>query len=290
METFWHQLASGLALGGVYALLALALVMIHLSTGLVNFAQGEMAMFSTYLAWKMRESGWSYAFAFGATLLISLAGGAALERLDVRRYAGAPALASVVVFIALALLFHALAGFLFGYAEQSFESPFTGPPLFLAGYLSAHEAGSLLVTLATLALVYLFFRFTDLGLAMRAAAQNPEASRRVGIRVGRLLALGWGLAAAIGAVAGLMAAPLVYLDPDMMGGMLLYAFAGAVLGGIDSPGGAVVGGFLVGALENLLGAYVVGEEMKLSVALIVIVGVLALKPSGLFGRRLVARV
>ena len=284
METFWHQLASGLALGGVYALLALALVMIHLSTGLVNFAQGEMAMFSTYLAWKMRESGWSYAFAFGATLLISLAGGAALERLVVRRFAGAPALASVVVFIGLALLFHALAGFLFGYAE------FTGPPLFLAGYLSAHEAGSLLVTLATLALVYLFFRFTDLGLAMRAAAQNPEASRRVGIRVGRLLALGWGLAAAIGAVAGLMAAPLVYLDPDMMGGMLLYAFAGAVLGGIDSPGGAVVGGFLVGALENLLGAYVVGEEMKLAVALFVIVGVLALKPSGLFGRRLVARV
>ena len=207
-----------------------------------------------------------------------------------RRLAGAPALASVVVFIGLARLFNALAGFLFGYAEQSFESPFTGRPWFLAGYLSAHEAGSLLVTLGVLALVYVFFRFTDLGLAMRAAARHPEASRIVGIRVGALLALGWGLAAAIGAAAGMMAAPLVYLDPNMMSGVLLYAFAGAVLGGIDSPAGAVVGGFLVGALENLMGAYVVGQELKLSVALTIIVGVLALRPAGLFGRPRVARV
>lgn len=290
METFLHQLASGLALGGVYAMLALALAMIHTSTRQVNFAQGEMATLSTYLAWKLRASGWSYPLAFAATVLIAFAGGAALQGLLLRRLARAPALASVVVFIGLALLLRALAGFLFGYAELSFDSPFVGPPLFLPGYLSAHEAGSLLVTLAALAPVYLFFRFTDLGLAMRAAAQDPQASRRVGIRVDLLLALGWGLAAAIGAVAGMMAAPLLYLDPDMMSGALLYAFAGAALGGIDSPAGAVVGGFLVGTIENLMGAYVVGEELKRSVALILIVGVLALKPAGLFGRRLVARV
>ena len=152
------------------------------------------------------------------------------------------------------------------------------------------KSGSIVVTLCVLALVYAFFRFTPLGLAMRAAAQNPVSSRLVGIRVGWMLAIGWGLAAAIGSVAGMMAAPIVYLDPNMMGGVLLYAFAGAVLGGIDSPFGAVFGGFVVGVLGNLVGAYVVGDEVKLSVALAIIIAVLVWRPSGLFGRRLVARV
>ena len=141
-----------------------------------------------------------------------------------------------------------------------------------------------------LALVYAFFRFTPLGLAMRAAAQNPASARLVGIRVGSMLAIGWGLAAAIGAIAGMMAAPIVYLDPNMMAGVLLYAFAGAVLGGIDNPWGAAFGGFVVGVAGNLIGAYVVGEEVKLAVALAIIIGVLVVKPSGLFGRRIVARV
>jgi branched-chain amino acid transport system permease protein len=156
--------------------------------------------------------------------------------------------------------------------------------------MSAHESGAVLVTFCVLALVYAFFRFTPLGLAMRAAAQNPVSSRLVGIRVGWMLAIGWGLAAAIGSVAGMMAAPIVYLDPNMMGGVLLYAFAGAVLGGIDNPFGAVFGGIAVGVLGNLIGAYVVGDEVKLSVALAIIIAVLVWRPSGLFGRRLVARV
>jgi len=183
-----------------------------------------------------------------------------------------------------------LAGWLYGYTIQSFDSPFPGRPWFGNVYVSAHESGSVLVTFAVLALVYGFFSFTPLGLAMRAAAQNPVSSRLVGIRVGWMLAIGWGLAAAIGAVAGMMAAPIVYLDPNMMSGILLYSFAGAVLGGIDNPWGAVLGGFVVGVLENLVGAYLVGAEVKLSVALVIIVGVLVVRPSGLFGRRLVARV
>jgi branched-chain amino acid transport system permease protein len=124
---------------------------------------------------------------------------------------------------------------------------------------------------------------------MRAAAQNPVSSRLVGIRVGWMLALGWGLAGAIGAIAGMMVAPTVFLEPNMMGGILLYAFAGALLGGIDSPGGAVLGGFIVGALENVVGAYV-GSELKLTVALAVIIGVLVVRPSGLFGKVHVTRV
>ena len=138
--------------------------------------------------------------------------------------------------------------------------------------------------------VFAFFKFTPVGLAMRAAAQNPESARLVGIRVSWMLAIGWGLAAAIGAVAGMMVAPVVFLDPNMMGGILLYGFAAALLGGVDNPGGAVLGGFIVGVMENLLGAYVIGTELKLSVALVLIVGTLTLMPNGLFGKNVVTRV
>jgi branched-chain amino acid transport system permease protein len=270
--------------------MALALVMIYQATQLINFAQGEMAMFSTYFAWNLMNRGEPYWFAFLATVVGSFVGGVVIERLIVRPFANAPVLASVIVFIGLSLIFNSLAGWLYGYSVQSFDSPFTSKPWFGGGYMSSHESGSIVVTLAVLALVYAFFRFTPLGLAMRAAAQNPVSSRLVGIRVGWMLAIGWGLAAAIGSIAGMMAAPIVYLDPNMMGGVLLYAFAGAVLGGIDNPFGAAVGGFAVGVLGNLVGAYVVGDEVKLSVALAIIIAVLVWRPSGLFGRRLVARV
>jgi len=290
VNEFLHQFASGLALGGIYAIMALALVMIYQATQLVNFAQGEMAMFSTYLAWWLMQTGWPYWRAFFAAVILSFLGGIIIERVIVRPFAKAPILASVIVFIGLALIFNALAGYLYGYSVQSFDTPFSGRPWFGNVYMSAHESGAVLVSLCVLALVFAFFRFTPLGLAMRAAAQNPVSSRLLGIRVGWMLAIGWGLAAAIGAVAGMMAAPIVYLDPNMMGGVLLYAFAGAVLGGIDNPFGAAFGGFAVGVLENLVGAYVVGAEVKLTVALVIIIGVLVWRPSGLFGRRLVARV
>ena len=290
MSEFLHQFASGLALGGIYAIMALALVMIYQATQLVNFAQGEMAMFSTYFAWKLMDLGWPYWRAFAVTVLASFLGGVVIERTVIRPFANAPVLASVIVFLGLAFIFNALAGWFYGYSVTSFDSPFSGRPWFGAGYMSAHEAGAIVVTLAVLVLVYAFFRYTPLGLAMRAAAQNPVSSRLVGVRVGWMLAIGWGLAAAIGSIAGMMAAPIVYLDPNMMFGVLLYAFAGAVLGGIDNPFGAAFGGFAVGVMENLVGAYVVGPEVKLSVALAIIVAVLVWRPSGLFGRRLVARV
>jgi branched-chain amino acid transport system permease protein len=148
----------------------------------------------------------------------------------------------------------------------------------------------MLVTLVVLVAIYAFFRFTPLGLAMRAAAQNPDSAALVGIRVSWMLALGWGLAAAIGGVAGMMIAPVVFLDPNMMSGILLYGFAGALLGGIDNPWGAVIGGFVVGVLENLLGAYVIGTELKLSVALVLIVTILTIMPNGVFGKKVVTRV
>jgi len=291
MDAFLNQVFAGLATGGIYASVALALVMIYQATHLVNFAQGEMAMFSTYLAWTLIDAGMPYWPAFFLTLVLAFVLGVLIERIVVRPVERAPVLAVVVVFIGLLVIFNSLAGWIYTYTIKVFPSPFPKEPLhFGAHYFSAHELGAVGVTLVVLALLYVFFRYTPLGLALRAAAQNPESSRLVGIRVGWMLALGWGLAAAIGAVAGMMVAPTVYLDPNMMSGILIYAFAAALVGGIDSPGGAVAGGFMVGVLENLLGAYVIGNELKLSIALVLIVGVLIVRPSGLFGRVHVTRV
>jgi len=289
MEALLHQILAGLATGGIYASLALALVMIYQATHLVNFAQGEMAMFTTYIAWSLIHAGMPYWLAFVLTVLLAFVFGVLVERLVIRPVEHAPVLAVVVVFIALLLILNSVAGWIYTYTIKSFPSPFPKEPLF-GRWLSSHELGAIGVTLVVVLLLYGFFRFTPLGLAMRAAAQNPDSARLVGIRVGWMLALGWGLAAAVGAAAGMMVAPIVYLDPNMMGGILLYAFAAALVGGIDNPWGAVFGGFLVGVLENVLGAFVIGNELKLSVALAIIIGVLLVRPSGFFGSVHVTRV
>jgi len=289
MDALLHQLMAGIATGGIYASLALALVMIYQATHLVNFAQGEMAMFSTYLAWTLVNAGLPYWLAFLLTIAISFVAGILIERIVIRPVEHAPVLAVVTVFIALLVILNSVAGWIYTYTIKEFPSPFP-QAMALGRFMSPHEVGAIGVTLCVLAALYVFFRFTPLGLAMRAAAQNPVSSRLVGIRVGWMLALGWGLAAAVGAVAGMMVAPIVYLDPNMMAGILLYAFAAALLGGIDSPMGAVIGGFVVGILENLLGAFVIGNELKLSVALVLIIGVLLVRPSGFFGKVQVTRV
>jgi len=290
LDAFIHQVLAGLATGGIYASLALALVMIYKATNHLNFAQGEMAMFSTYLAWTMVNAGMGYWPAFLLTVLLAFVLGVVIERVIIRPIENAPVLAVVVVFIGLLVIFNSVTGWIYTYTIKTFPSPFPKEPLFGQKYMSSHEIGAIGVTLVVVLLLYAFFRFTPLGLAMRAAAQNPESARLVGIRVGWMLALGWGLAAAIGGVGGMMVAPIVYLDPNMMGGVLLYAFAAALVGGIDNPGGAVFGGFLVGVLENVLGAFVIGNELKLAVALVLIIGVLVVRPSGFFGKVLVTRV
>jgi branched-chain amino acid transport system permease protein len=290
MEALLHQVLAGLATGGIYASLALALVMIYQATHLVNFAQGEMAMFCTYIAWSLIIAGVPYWAAFFLTVGIAFVLGVAIERIVIRPVQNAPVLGIVVVFIGLLVILYSIAGWIYTYTIKTFPSPFPAEPLFGIRYMSPHQVGAIGVTLVVLLLLYAFFRFTPLGLAMRAAAQNPVSARLVGIRVGWMLALGWGLASAIGAIAGMMVAPIVYLDPGMMGGVLLYAFAAALLGGIENPAGAVAGGFIVGVAENVLGSFVIGNELKLLVALVLIVGVLLVKPSGIFGKVHVVRV
>jgi branched-chain amino acid transport system permease protein len=290
MQAFLHQVLSGFATGGIYASVALALVMIYQSTHHVNFAQGEMATFSTFMAWKMISVGFPYWAAFVLTLLFAFALGVAIERIIVRPFYKAPVLSVIAVFIGLLLIINSLSGALFDYTIKPFPSPFPSDAWYGGPYLSPHEVGMIFVTFVVLALVFVFFRFTKLGLAMRAAAENPVSSRLCGVRVGWMLALGWGLAGLIGAVAGMMTAPVIYLDPYMMFSVLLYGFAGALLGGIDNPWGAVLGGFIVGVLQNIAGAYLVGTELMVTVALVIIIGILVIKPSGLFGRPIVTRV
>ena len=289
MDFFIQQVASGLTNGAIYACVALGLVMIFVSTDHINFAQGEMAMFATYIAWTLIQAGVPYWVAFGLTVVIAFFGGLLIQRFILKPLEHAPVLALVVCFIALLSIFNSVAGMIWSYTLKQFPSPFPDD-LIVGGLVSQHQVGVVGVTLVMLGLLTLFFRFTTLGLAMRAAAQNPISARLMGVRVSWMLALGWGLAAAIGSVAGMLVAPIVFLDPNMMTGILIYGFAAALVGGIGNPLGAVAGGFIVGVLENLVGTYVIGNELKLTFALIIVVGVLTLKPAGLFGRVTVKRV
>jgi branched-chain amino acid transport system permease protein len=290
VQEFLHQLLSGVASGAIYASLAVALVTIFKTTHHVNFAQGELAMFSTYIAWFLTQKGIPYWAAFIITVAFAFAIGVAIERLVIRRVEHSSVLSAVIVFIGLLVIFNSLAGWIFGFTIQVFPSPFPTDAWYASPFLSAQEVGMIAVTLVVLALVFAFFRFTKLGLAMRGAAETAQSSRLVGVRVAWMLALGWGFAAALGAVAGMMAAPIVYLEPNMMAGILLYGFAAALLGGIANPWGAAIAGFMVGVLENLAGAYLVGTQLKLVVALAVIVAVVIFKPAGIFGRAVVVRV
>jgi branched-chain amino acid transport system permease protein len=290
---FVQQVVSGLAAGSIYASLALALVLIYRSTDIVNFSQGEMATFTTYIAWSLMNNGLSYWPAFALTLGIAFAGGAAVERTIIRPVEHRPEIVIVIVTIGLLILLNGLTGWIWDPQVKSFDSPFPNETVDVGGVvLSIVDLGTLGVVFATFFCVWAFFRFTTLGLAMRAVANNPDSSRLVGIRVGWMLALGWGLAAVLGAVAGMMAAPTVFLDPNMMLVILIYAFAAAVLGGIDSPVGAVVGGLLLGVIINLLGRYVdfIGSDLRLPAALAVLLIVLLIRPAGLFGHAVVRRV
>jgi branched-chain amino acid transport system permease protein len=296
---FMQQVVSGLASGGTYALLALALVIIHRSPGVINFAQGEMAMFSTYIAWTLTVNhGWSYWPAFVATLALSFGGGVATHRIVIRPVERGNVLRIVIVTIGLLIAINGFVIWEWSGEPQQLASPFGSSVVNVGGVaIAAQDIGTIAVAVGIVFLLWLLFQFTKVGLALRASAVNPEEARLVGVRVTWMLALGWGLAATLGAVSGMLTAPTVGLDPQMMQPILIYAFAAAVLGGIDSPAGAVVGGLLLGVLLNML-SYLsqysafswFTEELRLPTALLIILVVLLVRPTGLFGRPEVRRV
>jgi branched-chain amino acid transport system permease protein len=296
---FMQQVVSGLASGGIYASLALALVIIHRSTGVINFAQGEMATLATYLAWALiTEHGWRYWPAFVGTLALSFVGGVAIHRVVIRPVERGNVLRIVIVTIGLLVAINGFVIWKWGGEPKQLQSPFGTDTYDIGGVIvSAQDVGTIAVAIGIVVLLWVLFLYTKVGLALRAAAVNPEEARLVGVRVSWMLALGWGLAALLGAVAGMLTAPTVGLDPNMMAAVLIYAFAAAVLGGIDSPLGAVIGGLTVGVLLNLLGYLSqydavswFTEELRLPAALLIILVVLVVRPQGIFGKPEVKRV
>ena len=294
MAEFFQQVVAGLGDGAIYGALALALVLIHRATGVINFAQGEMAMFTTYIAWTLIENhGWSYWPAFGATLVFAFALGVGIQRVVIAPVSNASVLTIVIMTIGLVLTFNGLASLIWSAEIRAFPSAFPNETWQIGDVsISQESVGTFGVVVVLVVLLWAFFQFTKIGLALRASALNPDASRLVGVRVGWMLAIGWGLAAMLGAVAGMLAAPTAFLEPTMMQAILIYAFAAAVLGGIDSPVGAIAGGLLLGVGLNLIGSYVdfVGADLRLPVTLLVILVVLLVRPAGLLGKPVARRV
>jgi len=292
MERFLQVVVDGIADGSIYATLALALVLIFRSTGVVNFAQGEMAMFSTFIAWGLANGGVPLWLALLGAFAVSFVGGMVIERVLIRPVEGGNPLSLVIVTLGLFIVVNAVAGWIWGFTLRDFPRIFPGGVVEIGGVsLSVESLGIIGVLLAVVGLLWALFSHTSIGLSMRAAAHNPASARLVGIPVGRMLMLGWGLAALLGAVAGVLVAPRLFLDTNLMAGVLVYSFAGAALGGFDSPLGAVVGSWIIGVTEGLAGTYVdaIGSDLKVLVPLTIIFVVLLVRPAGLFGSPEVTR-
>jgi branched-chain amino acid transport system permease protein len=296
--TFAQQTVSGAAQGAIFGSLALALVLIYRATEVINFAQGEMAMATTYIAYQLTLWHLSYWLAFFLTLLIAFALGVVIQVVVIRPVQHLSVIAVVIITVGLFILIDGLVTWKWGADLKFMPAPF-GNNVYHLGRVavSRQDIGVFAVSILSVVLLWLLFQFTKLGLAMRASALRPAAAALVGVRVDVMLAFGWGLAAVLGAVAGLMTEPTQFLQPTMMQAVLLYAFAAAVLGGLESPAGAVIGGLALGVFLNLFGqygrirGYYLGtSELRLPIAFLVLLIVLLLKPTGLFGRRQVRRV
>lgn len=285
MDVALQLAVSGLALGSIYALLALSLVIINKATDVVNFSQGEMAMLGTFAGLALAgATGMPLVALMLAAFPLGFAFGAIVERLAIRPLASGPPINALIATIGLWLVFHHLAGWIWGYDPYRFPSLFSPEPVTLLGArISQNSLGTLGVSLGVMAALYLFFEHTRLGIGMRAASLNRRAAQLMGVNVGRISMSAWGLASGIGVVAGMLVAPVTFLDFEMMVIVLLKAFAGAILGGFNSLPGAVIGCLVIGVVENLFSAYI-SNAFKDAFAFGIIVLVLMIRPAGLFTR------
>jgi len=286
-----QQIVSGLAAGSLYALAALGLVLIYKATDVVNFAQGEMAMISTFICYTfLNMAGFSYWYAFLASLVFAALFGMAVQRVFMRPIQKAPVLNQIILTLGLYMVFRGVAGLIWGYNPIRFPVAVSGEPVKFGGVtLTPNQLFIMGITVLLMLLVFLLFRFTKTGLAMRAAAQNLVTSQLMGIRVGTIFALTWGLSIALAGVAGVLIAPTTYLSPNMMMEVLIKGFAAAVLGGFASLPGVVAGGLLLGVLENIVAGYI-STELKNAFVFLLIILILYIRPTGLFGAKLVKKV
>jgi branched-chain amino acid transport system permease protein len=287
----WGQLlVNGLALGSLYALTAFGIVLIYKTTQIITFAQGETAMFSTFVAFTLLTAlQLPFAVAFALTLLFAGLFGALIERVVLRHISTTTILNPVIVTVGLSLILLGAAGWIWGYEIRTFPAPVAGPP-FRVDTVVVSQLNALIfaVTLVLMAVLFAFFRYTPTGIAMRAVAENRTAAQLMGISIDRMNAMGWGMGTAMGAVTGMLIAPLNYLDPGMMGDVALKAFAAAVVGGLTSLPGAVVGGLLLGVIDSVVGFEV--PELRNTIAFTLIVLVLVVRPGGLLGKHEIKKV
>ncbi|HWL76017.1 branched-chain amino acid ABC transporter permease [Microbacterium sp.] len=293
MGTFIQLVVDGLSTGSIYAALALAIVLVNQSTGLINFAQGGLAVLSAYIAYVFVQWNVPLLLAILISVGISFVIGGIIERLLIRRFEGGDPDTAVVVTIGLLTLVTGICAFIWGYNNRQFPSLFPlGGINILGATVSLRSLGTFLSIVVIMLLLQALFLGTKLGLALRAVSINPRSSALSGLPVGRLLMVGWGLAAALGAVAGSLVAPQLTLTPGMMDTALVYALAAVIIGGLNSPIGVVVAAWAIGVLENLAAVYVpfIGYDLKIAVPFILIFVILILRPQGLFGRKVVVRV
>jgi branched-chain amino acid transport system permease protein len=275
---------NGLTYGMIYAAVALALVLIWRATHILNFAQGAMAMFTTYLAVSLVDRGVNYWIAILAAIVAGVALGALVERVLVRPVENKPPLNAVILTLGLLILLEAVAGMIWGGRLRSFPANFSGKDIHYHRTLIAlspfdfYVIGSVLVIMA---LLVLLFRFTNLGLRMRAAAFEPEVARLLGVRVSRMLSTGWALAGGVGALVGVLVAPKVFLSPTYMDTILIYGFTAAILGGLESPTGALLGGLGMGLAYSYIGGEF-GSALQTVGALAILIAVLMIRPQGIF--------
>ena len=291
LTVFGQYVLNGLAYGSIYALVALGLVLIYKASDIVNFANGEMAMFSTFIAFTLLDRlGWSFWAAFAGALVFAMLFGAGVERALIRPLRNAPVLSPVMVTIGLGTLLVGLAGWIWDYEAKDFPTPASGSPFKFGGLVLSQTNAVIIGIAVVLALIlFLFFRFTLTGTALRAMAQNAYAARLMGINVGRLMTLTWAIATLLGAVAGMLIAPITFLDPSVMTPVAIKAFAAAVLGGFTSLPGAVIGGISLGIIDQLVGGYL-NTELKPTFAFLIIIAILVLRPNGLLGRAVAKKV
>ncbi|THG29942.1 branched-chain amino acid ABC transporter permease [Naasia lichenicola] len=286
-------IVEGFATGSIYGALALAIVLVNRSTGLINFAQGSMGVLATFVAFGLVQLGAPLLLAMLVAFVFAFVFGAGVERFVVRRFEGGDPDTAVVVTIGLFVLIAGIAALIWGYEPRQFPSLFPPQSIEILGvFISLRSVGTIVVLVAVMALLQVLFRFTKLGLAMRAVADNPQSASLSGLPVSRLLMVGWGLAAVLGALAGILVAPQLFISPTMLDFALVYALAAAILGGLDSPLGAVVAAWFIGIVENLAGAYIdfIGDDLKIAVPFIFMLVILIARPQGLFGRKVTVRI
>lgn len=293
MAYFIQLVVEGIATGSIYGALALAIVLVNRATGLINFAQGAMAVLATFVAFGLNQAGVPLILAILIAFVFAFMFGAIVERVGVRRFEGGDPDTAVVVTIGLLVFITGIAALIWGYEPRQFPSLFPPDSINILGvFVSVRSLGTIIVLVIVMVLLQTLFRLTKLGLAMRAVADNPQSAALSGLPVSRLLMAGWGLAAILGTVAGVLVAPQLFISPSMLDFALVYALAAAILGGLDSPIGAVAAAWFIGIVENLAAAYihVIGNDLKIIVPFLAMLIILIVRPQGLFGRKVVVRV